>query len=151
VPEDAIKITFSGVRLSGKLYEEPYFDEEQTFPSSQPKFQAAYYPPFPVEEVLASLYRLLAVIHNEPDAVRKVLKELPPEFQASLLAGDNGPSSQASRKSTNGRTSERLASVFRSAFAICAVAREFRPFDMDHTCRPNAEVSAIPYGRVPPI
>ncbi len=62
LPEHAIEIAFTGVRPGEKLYEELYFDDEQTLPTSHPKLRAAYHRPYSLAEVrraIAQLERLL--------------------------------------------------------------------------------------------
>ena len=66
LPEHAIEITFTGIRRGEKLYEELYFDDEQTLPTPHPKLRAAYHRPYSLAEVrraIAQLERLL----DEPD------------------------------------------------------------------------------------
>ena len=53
LPEHAIEITFTGIRRGEKLYEELYFEDEQTLPTSHPKVRAAYHRPYSLAEVRA--------------------------------------------------------------------------------------------------
>ena len=53
LPEDSIEICFTGVRPGEKLYEELYFDDEETLPTSHPKLRAAYHRPYTLAEVAA--------------------------------------------------------------------------------------------------
>ncbi len=46
LPEDAIEISFTGIRPGEKLYEELYFDDEETLPTAHPKLRAAYHRPY---------------------------------------------------------------------------------------------------------
>ncbi len=51
LPEQAVEITFTGIRRGEKLYEELYFEDEQTLPTSHPKVRAAYHRPYSLAEV----------------------------------------------------------------------------------------------------
>ena len=46
LPEDSIEICFTGIRPGEKLYEELYFDDEETLPTAHPKLRAAYHRPY---------------------------------------------------------------------------------------------------------
>ncbi len=46
LPEDAIDIVFTVTRPGEKLYEELYFEQEQTMETTHPKLQIAYHRPF---------------------------------------------------------------------------------------------------------
>ncbi len=58
LPEHAIEITFTGIRRGEKLYEELYFDDEQTLPTSHPKLRAAYHRPYSLAEVRRAIAQL---------------------------------------------------------------------------------------------
>jgi len=85
---DDIDIVYSGTRRGEKLYEELYFDEEQTLQTPHPKLRVAYHRPYTVDEVL-SLFDELAPLVNHDDAaiVIERLRSLVPEFaKAACLA-----------------------------------------------------------------
>jgi FlaA1/EpsC-like NDP-sugar epimerase len=80
LPEQAIEIVYTGVRPGEKLYEELYFDDEQTLPTSHPKVLAAYHRPYSLAEVRLAIAQLETILH-EPDAViRQKLHEIVPEY-----------------------------------------------------------------------
>jgi FlaA1/EpsC-like NDP-sugar epimerase len=82
LPEDAIEIVFTGVRPGEKLYEELYFDDEQTLPTSHPKLRAAYHRPYQLAEVRRAIAQLERLV-NEPEKIlRRQLCEIVPEFQS---------------------------------------------------------------------
>ena len=58
LPEHAIEITFTGIRRGEKLYEELYFEDEQTLPTSHPKLRAAYHRPYALVEVRRAIAQL---------------------------------------------------------------------------------------------
>ena len=53
LPENSIEICFTGIRPGEKLYEELYFDDEETLPTAHPKLRAAYHRPYTLPEVRA--------------------------------------------------------------------------------------------------
>jgi FlaA1/EpsC-like NDP-sugar epimerase len=82
LPEHAIEIISTGIRPGEKLYEELYFDDEQTLPTTHPKLRAAYHRPYSLAEVRRAIARLEQML-NEPEMVlRDTLREIVPEFQS---------------------------------------------------------------------
>lgn len=77
---DAIDVVYVGARPGEKLYEQLYFDEEQSLETSHPKVRAAYHRPYSVAEVLDSIYDLGNTLAHGDDAVRRKLKEIVPEY-----------------------------------------------------------------------
>lgn len=80
LPEDAVEILFTGVRPGEKLYEELYFDDEQTLPTSHPKLRAAYHRPYSLVEVRRAIAQLQRLVNDPEDSIRRKLREIVPEF-----------------------------------------------------------------------
>ena len=80
LPEDAIEISFTGVRRGEKLFEELYFDDEQTLPTSHPKLRAAYPRPYSLSEVRRAISELEQLAHESEEVVRRKLHEIVPEY-----------------------------------------------------------------------
>ncbi len=80
LPENSIEIAFSGIRPGEKLYEELYFEDEQTLPTSHPKLRAAYHRPYSLGEVRIAIDRLGELIGEPDDVLRRKLHEIVPEF-----------------------------------------------------------------------
>ncbi len=87
LPENAIEIEFSGVRPGEKLYEELYFSDEASLPTSHEKVRAAKHRPFPFEQVRKSIDQLIASRSQPSEQLRQQLRELVPEFHTP---GDSG-------------------------------------------------------------
>ncbi len=87
LPEHAIEITFTGVRPGEKLYEELYFDDEQTLPTSHPKLRAAYHRPYSLAEVRRAMAQLERLLSDPEELLRRRLREIVPEFNPPLGAG----------------------------------------------------------------
>ena len=80
LPEYAIEINFTGVRPGEKLYEELYFDDEETLPTSHPKLRAAYHRPYVLAEVHRAVAQLERIVNDPEELLRRKLREIVPEF-----------------------------------------------------------------------
>jgi FlaA1/EpsC-like NDP-sugar epimerase len=80
LPEDSIEICFTGVRPGEKLYEELYFDEEATLPTSHPKLRAAYHRPYTLAEVQKDIAALRQLLHEPQEVIRQKLHEIVLEY-----------------------------------------------------------------------
>ncbi len=91
LPEDAIEITFTGMRPGEKLYEELYFDDERSLATCHPKVRAALHRPADLEEVSRQFVELESLRHFSPHVLRLRLGEMVPEYDP----GSEHPSRQA--------------------------------------------------------
>ncbi len=80
LPEHAIEVAFTGVRPGEKLFEELYFEDEETLPTNHPKLRAAYHRPYTLAEVQHAIAELQTLLHDSPDLLRKKLMEIVPEY-----------------------------------------------------------------------
>jgi FlaA1/EpsC-like NDP-sugar epimerase len=81
LPEQAIEIVFTGVRPGEKLYEELYFEEEQTLDTAHPKLRAARHRDYSLAEVRRSIAQLERVVNEPDDLLRGCLRDIVPEFR----------------------------------------------------------------------
>lgn len=86
LPEDSIELVFTGMRPGEKLYEELYFEDEQTLPTAHPKVRAAYHRPFQIEEVRAAIADLEASIYAPENVLREKLRRIVPEYKPAHSA-----------------------------------------------------------------
>jgi FlaA1/EpsC-like NDP-sugar epimerase len=110
LPENSIEIAFTGIRPGEKLYEELYFDDEETFPTAHPKLRAAHHRPFTLAEVRTTIAELEALIHAPEMEIRRKLCEVVQDYawqvrnagasagEAALARGNAAPSSNGSVK-----------------------------------------------------
>ncbi len=82
LPENAIEIVFTGIRPGEKLYEELYFEDEQTLPTSHPKLRAAYHRPYSLVEVRRAIAQLQRLVNDPEELLRRKLREIVPEFHS---------------------------------------------------------------------
>ncbi len=82
LPEHAVEIVFTGIRPGEKLYEELYFDDEQTLPTSHPKLRAAFHRPYSLAEVRRAIAQLERVLSEPDEVLRRRLREIVPEFNS---------------------------------------------------------------------
>jgi len=80
LPEDSIEIAFTGIRPGEKLYEELYFDDEETLPTAHPKLRAAYHRPYTLSEVRQMIAELEELINAPEELIRGKLCELVEEY-----------------------------------------------------------------------
>ena len=99
LPEDSIEICFTGTRPGEKLYEELYFDDEETLPTAHPKLRAAYHRPYTLPEVRQTIAQLQKLIHAPEEELRRKLCEVVEEYAWQVrnanaaLAGQTGADS----------------------------------------------------------
>ena len=93
LPENSIEICFTGVRPGEKLYEELYFDEEETLPTSHPKLRTAYHRPYTLAEVRRDMAALQQLLHEPQETLRQKLQEIVPEYVPAARDGQPAPAS----------------------------------------------------------
>jgi FlaA1/EpsC-like NDP-sugar epimerase len=92
LPEDSVDICFNGIRRGEKLFEELYFDEEQTLPTSHPKLRAAYARPYSLPSLRHSIAELTQLVHAPEEVIRRKLREIVPEYLSpteQIAAGES--------------------------------------------------------------
>jgi FlaA1/EpsC-like NDP-sugar epimerase len=92
LPEESMEISFTGVRPGEKLYEELYFDDEETLPTAHPKVRAAYHRPYTLTEVRRVIADLEQVMYAPNEAVRQKLAAIMAEY-AGQGGDDDGTDS----------------------------------------------------------
>jgi FlaA1/EpsC-like NDP-sugar epimerase len=107
LPEDAIEVTFTGIRAGEKLYEELYFDDEETLPTKHSKIRAAYPRPYTAEEARAAVAELEQAIHAPDAVVREKLHQVVSEYGAATVeARSHATQSEAVSRDPDGRVEE---------------------------------------------
>jgi FlaA1/EpsC-like NDP-sugar epimerase len=89
LPENSIEITFTGVRQGEKLYEELYFDDEETLPTAHPKLRAAYHRPYALADVRQMIADLEKLIHGPEKEIRNKLCEVVEEYAWHVRNADS--------------------------------------------------------------
>jgi len=80
LPQNAIEIVFTGVRPGEKLYEELYFDDEETLSTTHSKVRAANHRSYSLQDVRRMISDLELLIHDREEVIRRKLREVVPEF-----------------------------------------------------------------------
>ena len=88
LPANSIDIVYTGIRPGEKLYEELYYGDEQSLPTSHEKILTAYHREFPYESTKSSVENLIGLAYKEESAIRAYLNQLVPEFGAIDSNGD---------------------------------------------------------------
>ena len=80
---DDIEIVYTGTRPGEKLYEELYFDDEETLRTPHPKLRAAYHRPYSVDEVENCIAELADFVNGPEELLRSKLKEIVAEYESN--------------------------------------------------------------------
>lgn len=86
---DDIEIVFTGLRPGEKLYEELYFEDEETMPTPHSKVFMAYHRPCDLSEVRNMIDELAALVHAPAEELRKKVRSLVPEYVPPLAESLN--------------------------------------------------------------
>lgn len=80
LPPESIDIKYTGIRPGEKLYEELYYNDEKSLPTSHDKILTAYHRPFEISEVREAIDGLISLAYSHPEQVRRRMEEMIPEF-----------------------------------------------------------------------
>lgn len=83
LPEHSIEIVCSGIRPGEKLFEELYFEDEETLPTAHEKIRSAYHRMEDLDETCKAVVELEQLSDGPSEAVLKRLCDLVPEFQCA--------------------------------------------------------------------
>ena len=140
LPEHAIEITFTGIRRGEKLYEELYFDDEQTLPTSHPKLRAAYHRPYSLAEVRRAIAQLERLISDPEDVLRRKLREIVPEFNSPF----DGCRREAARLALG-----RPRGEGKRVIAVLSIAERLRERRSSRSAHPRQSAQSPPSPRRP--
>ena len=87
LPANSIDIVYTGIRPGEKLYEELYYGDEQSMPTSHEKILTAYHREFPSDETIKSVNQLIDLAYKDESAIRTYLSQLVPEFGMTAADG----------------------------------------------------------------
>ncbi|MFK7769253.1 MAG: polysaccharide biosynthesis protein [Mariniblastus sp.] len=85
---DSIDIEYTGSRPGEKLYEELYYEEEQSIPTSHEKILSAYHRFYSLEEMDSAVSMLRDVAYSSPEKIMTALESLVPEFKSPERKGN---------------------------------------------------------------
>ena len=88
LPPGSIDIEYTGSRPGEKLYEELYYEEEQSIPTSHEKILSAYHRFYSLEEMDAAVGLLREVAYCSPEKIMTALESLVPEFKSPERKGN---------------------------------------------------------------
>lgn len=77
---EAIEIVETGARPGEKLFEELYYDNEQSLPTYHEKIHSSYCRMFDLVEVEAQIERLVESAFDNSDKIRQIMKQAIPEY-----------------------------------------------------------------------
>jgi FlaA1/EpsC-like NDP-sugar epimerase len=101
LPEDSVEICFTGIRPGEKLYEELYFDDEETLPTAHPKLRAAYHRPFTLDEVRRTIAQLEDLINAPEEQIRCKLCEVVEEYAWQVRNAETAASGSSSARAAS--------------------------------------------------
>lgn len=80
LPKDSIEFQFTGIRPGEKLYEELYFGDEATAPTSHSKVRAAYARDFQGRDATSEIESLIALAARNESGLKVAIENLVPSY-----------------------------------------------------------------------
>ena len=84
--QGSIDIVFSGVRPGEKLYEELYYENEESTPTKHDQILSSHSRVFSIEAVQDQVKRLIDAAYAPAEEVRALMKEIVPEYAPPEIA-----------------------------------------------------------------
>jgi len=85
-PQGSIDIVFSGVRPGEKLYEELYYENEESTPTKHDQILSSHSRVFSMEAVQDQVKRLIDAAYAPQEKIRALMKEIVPEYAPPEIA-----------------------------------------------------------------
>jgi FlaA1/EpsC-like NDP-sugar epimerase len=91
LPENSIEIVCSGIRPGEKLYEELYFEDEETLPTAHRKIRSAYHRMEELADIREAVQELANLTDGPPETILQRLRKFVPEFRSPLGSSRETP------------------------------------------------------------
>ena len=88
----SIDIVEKGMRPGEKLYEELYYENEESLPTKHDQILSSYSREFSYDEVESQVNQLIAMAYKSPGRIRASLKKFIPEFAYEIPSKKASPS-----------------------------------------------------------
>ena len=96
---DSIEIVELGMRPGEKLYEELYYGDEQSIPTSHDQILSSKSRKFKYEDVDQQVTTLIESAYADANVIRKLVKKFVPEYRTGKEAGKpSGPTTRSKSK-----------------------------------------------------
>ena len=97
-PPGSIDIVIKGIRPGEKLYEELYYENEESLPTKHDQILTSYSRVYSMGEVKSQVNELVEMAYKSPGRIRSTMKKLIPEFAYELHQKSGADSASSEKK-----------------------------------------------------